>query len=56
MLGGIAVQSREDSLLRSGCFGHQVADDDVDVLKEMYSPKRGFSGKYRGDIIGQVLG
>ena len=45
---------REDRLLREGCFGVQVPDDDAAVEAEMRGPSSGF-GKYRDDLTGQVL-
>ena len=42
-------------MVRSGCFGIQVPDDDAEVLKSMYGPEQGYSGKYKDDLTGQVL-
>jgi len=41
--------------VKSGCYGIQVADDDLEVLKETYGPAQGYSGRYRDDLTGQVL-
>ena len=42
-------------MVRRGCFGIQVPDDDAEVLKAMYGPEQGYSGKYKDDLTGQVL-
>ena len=44
-----------DGLLRNGCYGVQVAEDDLAVLKATYGPEQGYSGKYKDDLTGQVL-
>ena len=44
-----------DNLLKAGCCGVQVADDDAEVSAQMNGPSQGFSGKYRDDLTGQVL-
>ena len=41
--------------MKSGCYGIQVADDDLEVLKETYGHAQGYSGRYRDDLTGQVL-
>ena len=55
VLKGITDQLRADGLVKSGCYGIQVADDDLEVLKETYGPAQGYSGRYRDDLTGQVL-
>ena len=55
ILKGVRDQMREDRLLREGCFGVQVPDDDAAVEAEMRGPSSGFTGKYRDDLTGQVL-
>ena len=52
---GITNQLREDDMLRSGCFGMQVPDDDAEVLRATYGPEQGYTGKFKDDITGQVL-
>ena len=39
----------------NGCYGVQVADDDLAVLKATYGPEQGYSGKYKDDLTGQVF-
>ena len=41
--------------LKHGCFGPHMKDDDDNVQAYFYGPEIGYSGKYRDDIIGQVL-
>ncbi len=55
VLKGVTDQMRDDNMLKEGCYGIQVADDDAEVLKSMYGPEQGYSGKYRDDLTGQVL-
>ena len=46
---------RTDGLLKNSCYGVQVADDDLAVLKATYGPEQGYTGKYKDDLTGQVL-
>ena len=55
ILKGATRQLREDGLLREGCFGIQVKDEDNDVMKQVMSPERGYSGAFKDDLTGQVL-
>ena len=55
ILSGINAQLTQDDLLKNGCFGIQVPDDDAAVLKSMFGPAQGYSGRYRDDLTGQVL-
>ena len=55
ILKGVTAQLRQDNLLKPGCYGMQVADDDAEVLKNMYGPEQGFSGAYKDDLTGQIL-
>ena len=41
--------------MKQGCYGIQVADDDLEVLKSIYGPEQGYSGKYKDDLTGQLL-
>ena len=52
---GVTDQLRADGLLKQGCYGIQVADDDLEVLKSIYGPEQGFSGRYKDNITGQLL-
>ena len=55
ILRGTAKQLRADSLVKDGCFGIQVPDDDAAVEAEMRGVQQGFSGAYKDDLTGQVL-
>ncbi len=55
VLKGVTKQLKDDNLLKNGCFGVQVPDDDAEVLKNTFSPEQGYSGRYRDDLTGQVL-
>ena len=55
ILRGIRAQMRQDGLLKAGCFGVQVADDDDSNLKPLYGPEQGYSGRFRDDLTGQLL-
>ena len=55
VLKGVTDQLRADGLLKQGCYGIQVADDDLEVLKSFYGPEQGYSGKYKDDLTGQLL-
>ena len=48
-------QLRSDGLLKQGCYGIQVADNDLEVLKSIYGTEQGYSGKYKDDLTGQLL-
>ena len=41
--------------MKQGCYGIQVADNDLEVLKSIYGPEQGYSGKYKDDLTGQLL-
>ena len=41
--------------MKNGCYGIQVADDDLEVLKETHGPAEDCSGRCRDDLTGQVL-
>ena len=55
VLKGISDQMRSDGLLKNGCYGVQVADDDMAVLEATYGPEQGYSGRHRDDLTGQTL-
>ena len=55
MIKGVADQLRHDALLKEGCYGIQVPDDEEEINKSMRGPAQGFSGKYLDDLTGQVL-
>jgi len=55
MIKGVADQLRHDSLLKDGCYGIQVPDDEEQIAKEMRGPAQGYSGKHLDDLTGQVL-
>ena len=41
--------------MKQGCYGIQAADDDLEVLKSIYGPEQGYSGRYKDDLTGQLL-
>ena len=43
VLERVIDQLQADGLLKQGCCGIQVADDDLEVLKNIYGPEQGFS-------------
>ena len=55
MLKGASAQLRADGLLKDGCYGIQVPDEDAEVLRNIKGPESGFSGKYHDDLTGQTL-
>ena len=55
IIKGATDQLSRDGLLKDGWFGVQAADDDSEVASHIQSPRRGFSGKFRDDLTGQVL-
>ncbi len=55
MLKGVRDQLREDNLLKTGCFGIQVPDEDAEVEKNLRGPAQGYSGRFVDDLTGQVL-
>ena len=54
VIKGIVEQLKEDRLLKSGCFGVQVPDDEEieSLCQEAFT---GYSGKFKDDVTGQVL-
>jgi len=55
MLRGVAEQLTDDSLVKTGCSGIQVPDDDAAVERDTCGPGHGFSGRFRDDLAGHVL-
>ncbi len=55
VLKGIRDQMKSDGLLKRGCYGVQVADDEAEIERDMRGPSQGYSGAYRDDLTGQVL-
>ena len=55
MLRGVRNQLKADDLMKNGCFGIQVPDDDAAVERSLRGPAQGYSGKFRDDLTGQVL-
>ena len=52
---GVADQLKEDSLVKTGCFGIQVPHDDAAVEREIRGPAQGLSGRFIDDLTGQIL-
>ena len=55
IIKGVSKQLRADGITKSGCFGLQAKDDDHEIIRSIYSPENGHSGKYRDDLTGQIL-
>ncbi len=55
ILKGVTAQLRNDALLKDGCFGIQVPDDEEEIENNLRGPEQGYSGRYRDDISGQIL-
>jgi hypothetical protein len=55
MLKGVTEQLGEDRLLKTGCFGVQVADDEEEIAANCQGPEQGYSGRFRDDLTGQLL-
>jgi hypothetical protein len=55
VLRGVRDQMREDRIIKDGCYGLQVPDDDAAVEKHLRGPAQGCSGRFRDDLTGQVL-
>ena len=55
VIKGIVEQLKEDRLLKSGCFGVQVPDDEEEIESLCQEASTGYSGKFKDDITGQVL-
>lgn len=55
MIRGVAAQLELDDLLKDGCCGVQVPDDDAAEARSLAGPGQGFDGKYKDDLGGQVL-
>ena len=47
VLKGISNQMRTDGLLKNGCYGVQVADDDLAVLEATYGPEQATAANTR---------
>ena len=55
ILRGVRDQLRDDRLLKDGCYGIQVPDEDDQVQDNLRGPKQGYSGRFKDDLTGQVL-
>ena len=55
ILHGVRNQLRVDNLLKDGCYGVQVPDDDAKVEAMIKGPAQGYSGRYRDELTGQIL-
>ena len=55
VIKGIVEQLKEDKLVKAGCFGVQVADDEEEIESLCQSALSGYSGKFKDDISGQTL-
>ncbi len=55
ILKGIRDQLRADKLLKDGCFGIQIPDDEAEIERNLRGPVQGYSGRYRDELTGQIL-
>ena len=55
VLRGITRQLHADRRMKPGCYGVQAVDDEEEIKQHSYGPEQGFSGRFRGDLTGQVL-
>ena len=55
VIRGIVEQLKQDRLLKNGCFGVQVADDEEEIESLCQGTLDGYSGKFKDDVTGQVL-
>ena len=52
---GITEQLMKDKLIKQGCFGVQLEDDEEEIRANCQGPEQGFSGRFRDDLTGQLL-
>ena len=55
IIKGITKQLRSDRLLKNGCFGIQVPDDEEEIRSNVLGPEQGYSGRFKDDLTGQPL-
>ncbi len=55
VLKGTTNQLKKDRKFKPGCYGLQAVDDEEEIQDNLYGPARGYSGKSRDDLTGQVL-
>ena len=55
ILRGMKRQLLKDGRMTLGCFGVHGKEDKLEELATPQTPERGYSGKYRDDVTGQVL-
>ncbi len=55
IIKGATQQLRDDGMLKNGCFGIQVPDDEEEIASNVLGPEQGYSGRYKDDLTGQVL-
>ena len=54
MFRGVHQQLNADNLVKDGCFGIQVPDDDAEVHEDLYGRGQCETGQYVDDTTGQV--
>ena len=47
ILQGLTQQLKADELLKEGCFGVQVPDDEAEIRRNVLGPAMGYSGRCR---------
>ena len=55
ILRGVTQQLKADELLKEGCYGVQVPDDEAEIRRNVLGPELGYSGRFRDDLTGQPL-
>ena len=55
ILKGIRNQLRQDGLMKNGCYGVQIQDDEEEIEKNLRGPAQGYSGAYKDDLTNQTL-
>ena len=55
MLRGADKQLKDDGLVKNGCVGVHIEDDEKEISDNCQGLEQGFSERYRDDLTGQLL-
>ena len=55
ILKGATQQARADAILKDGCYGLQVPDDEEEIRRQVLGPEQGYSGRLHDDLTKQPL-
>ena len=55
ILYGLKRQLSVDGKFKVGCYGLQAPDDEPEIVRQLYGPDQGYSGRFRDATTGQVL-